>query len=86
MTAQERELCELTVPDLGMGDEPITLSMWLVDEDEQVVEGDRLVELLAGHATVDLPAPATGVLARHCVETDDPVHVGQRIALITPES
>ena len=73
---------ELILPDLGLGDRPITVSMWLVDRGSQVVEGDPLVELLAGEATVDLPSPATGILVRKLVAEDDLVRVGQRLALI----
>jgi len=72
----------LILPDLGLGDRPISVSMWLVDRGVQVFEGDPLVELLAGEATVDLPSPATGVLVKKLATEDDVVRVGQRLAVI----
>jgi len=72
----------LILPDLGLGDRPITVSMWLVDRGGQVFEGDPLVELLAGEATVDLPSPATGILVKKLVAEDDLVRVGQRLGVI----
>ncbi|MBY0586345.1 lipoyl domain-containing protein [bacterium] len=64
----------ITVPDLGIpADEPIQISCWLVRRGEAVVTGDRLVELLIGEITFDIPAPATGKLA------DIRVHVDQAV-------
>ena len=75
----------LTLPDLGMGEIPITVSLWLVEPGERVIEGDRVVEILAGAATVDLSAPTSGVLAEVLVDEDEPVTVGQTLGYITPE-
>ena len=38
-------------------------SSWLVEPGSAVVEGDRLLEVLAGCVTVDLPAPASGIVS-----------------------
>ncbi len=71
----------LHVPDLGeVG--PIRLSLWLVEEGENVEAGDRVAELLAGPATYDLPAPAAGRLIRCLIDEDQEVHSGQLIGLI----
>ena len=75
----------LTLPELGMGEIPITVSLWLVEPGERVIEGDRVVEILAGAATVDLPAPTTGVLAEVLVDEDEPVTVGQTLRYIELE-
>ncbi|MCH8923955.1 MAG: biotin/lipoyl-binding protein [Planctomycetes bacterium] len=75
----------LTLPDLDMGEIPITVSLWLVEPGERVIEGDRVVEILAGAATVDLPAPTSGVLVEVLVDEDDRVKVGQTLGYITPE-
>ena len=72
----------LTLPDLGLGDQPIVLSMWFVKEGANVAEGDLIVEVLAGVATVDLPAPADGILSRKLVAEGDTLAVGQRLAVI----
>lgn len=73
---------DLILPDLGLGDRPIKVSMWLVKRGSRVVEGDQVLELLAGEAAIDLPAPASGVLVQRLVAADDPVRVGQRLAVI----
>ena len=70
----------LVVPDLGMGRVPLSVSVWLVAEGQPVVTGDRVVELVCGGATVDLEAPVTGRLVRHCAEEDEPVTAGMRLA------
>jgi pyruvate/2-oxoglutarate dehydrogenase complex dihydrolipoamide acyltransferase (E2) component len=75
-------LHNLVLPDLGIGDQPITVSLWLVERGSRVAAGDPLVEVLAGAATVDLPAPADGLLAETLVEENDRLAVGQRLAVI----
>jgi pyruvate dehydrogenase E2 component (dihydrolipoamide acetyltransferase) len=67
---------ELILPELGVPG-PVRLSVWLVEDGSEVTEGDRLVELLAGNATVDLPAPASGVLRQKVVGEDEAVISGQ---------
>lgn len=74
----------LVVPDLGMGGARMTVSVWLVRRGAEVTEGDRLVEILVGAATVDLPAPTSGRLARKLVEEDDEVRVGEVLGIVEP--
>lgn len=74
----------VVVPDLGIQDVPVVVSLWLVANGGRVEEGDRLVELLAGGATIDLEAPVAGRLVRQRVEEDDPVAVGDVIGDIQP--
>ncbi|MEX2558848.1 MAG: biotin/lipoyl-containing protein [Pirellulales bacterium] len=76
---------ELSMPDLGLDDRPITVSLWLVDVGDEVVCGDRLVELSADGVTVDLPAPASGLLVETLVGEDEPLTVGQVLAVIESE-
>lgn len=73
---------DLILPDLGMDDEPILLSLWLVRRGSRVSAGEPLVEVLAGPATVDLPAPADGLLAATLVEEGETLRVGQRLAVV----
>lgn len=75
----------LTLPDLGLAGRPVKASLWLVRRGTRVVEGDALLEVLAGEATVDLPAPASGVLVRKLVEENDTLEVGQRLAIVDAE-
>lgn len=70
----------LTLPDLGI--EPVTASLWLVEVGSQVSPGDRILEVLAGCAAVDLPAPVEGVLVETLVEEDDALVTGQVLGII----
>jgi pyruvate/2-oxoglutarate dehydrogenase complex dihydrolipoamide acyltransferase (E2) component len=73
---------ELCLPELDLDDQPITLSAWLVPRGARVTAGERVAEVLAGPATVDLPSPVEGVLVRRLVDEDDPISVGQPLAVI----
>jgi pyruvate/2-oxoglutarate dehydrogenase complex dihydrolipoamide acyltransferase (E2) component len=65
------------LPDLGTGPGvPIVVSHWYASKGEHVWEGDRLVEVLVGPATFDVPAPATGRLAGIRQREDDEVAPG----------
>jgi 2-oxoglutarate dehydrogenase E2 component (dihydrolipoamide succinyltransferase) len=73
---------ELRLPDLGLGDIPVLVSLWLVDLGAEVIEGDRLLEVVAGSVTVDLPAPASGTLVEVLVDEDEPLRAGQLLAVV----
>jgi len=73
---------ELTLPELGMGDTPIRTSLWLVEPGRRVTQGDRLIEIIAGGATIDLPSPINGRLVELLVDEDEPLVVGQKLAVI----
>ncbi len=77
-TREHRDLVPLVAPDLGVA--AVAVSLWLVAEGTEVVEGDRVVELVAGGATVDLGAPVSGRLVRQLVDEDAPVAVGAILA------
>lgn len=71
----------LIVPDLGQPTSPVAVSSWFVTEGDTVVEGDRVVELVAGGATLDLEAPVTGRLVRQCIDEDGEVSPGDVLAV-----
>jgi pyruvate dehydrogenase E2 component (dihydrolipoamide acetyltransferase) len=75
----------LVLPDLGLEDQPLTISLWLVEIGAEVAAGDRLVELTADSVTVDLPAPASGVLIETLAVEDEEVQIGQILAVIEGE-
>ena len=71
------------LPELGTGpDEPIVVSHWYAGPGEEVWEGDRLVEVLVGPATFDVPAPTTGRLAEIRGHEDDQVRPGTVLGLV----
>lgn len=79
-------MAEVILPDLGTGPEtPIVVSYWFTARGKNVWEGERLVEMLAGPATFDLPAPVTGRLVEIIAREDDRVFPGAvlgRIAIL----
>ena len=73
---------DLVLPDLGLGAQEIIVSLWLVRAGSEVSLGDRLIEVLADGVTVDLPAPANGVLVEMLVAEEQPISVGQTLGII----
>lgn len=78
MNLHEPARVTLVAPDLGVA--RVSLSLWLVAEGSEVVEGDRVVELVAGGVTVDLGAPVSGRLVAQRVDEDTAVAPGDVLA------
>ena len=78
-------MVELCLPDLDLAGTPATATAWHAKVGQRVVEGDRLIEIVAGDVTVDLSAPASGTLVERCVRIDDHLTTGQVLARIQPE-
>lgn len=72
------ERVRLVAPDLGVA--RVALSLWLVEEGSEVLEGDRVVELVAGGVTVDLGAPVSGRLVTQRLDEDATVAPGDVLA------
>jgi len=70
----------LAVPECGVMGVPVRVSLWLVREGADVMAGDRVVELLAGGAIIDLESPVAGRLVAQFVDEDDVVTPGTVIA------
>lgn len=70
----------IVMPALGVM--PIELSAWFAEPGDSVYEGDRIVEVCAGAATFDVPAPATGRLASRLAEPRDALEPGQVLGFI----
>ena len=78
------ERWELRMPDLGLESMRSVVSVWLVELGAEVVEGDRLLQVVAGEASIDLPAPASGRMVEQCVVEYDEVRTGQLLGVIEP--
>ena len=76
---------ELRLPDFDLPGVLVMASAWHASVGQRVVEGDRLIEVVAGDVAVDLSAPASGVLVQQCIKTDDRLEVGQVLARIRIE-
>ena len=68
------------MPECGLVGMPLRVSLWLVPEGADVLEGDRVVELIAGGAIIDLESPVSGRLVTQLAEEDEIVTPGAVIA------
>ncbi|HVR18395.1 MAG TPA: 2-oxoglutarate dehydrogenase complex dihydrolipoyllysine-residue succinyltransferase [Polyangiaceae bacterium] len=73
---------ELKVPSVGESITDVQIGEWLKSEGSRVERDDTLVKIETDKATLDLPAPATGVLRRILVKAGQPAAVGDVIAII----
>ncbi|HSK87081.1 MAG TPA: dihydrolipoamide acetyltransferase family protein [Anaerolineales bacterium] len=77
---------EVVMPALGMAQETGTLIQWLKAAGDQVTKGEPLMEVETDKATVEIEAPASGILVSVTAQAGDVIPVGQRIALILAPS
>ena len=76
---------DVIMPALGMAQETGTLLRWLKAAGERVAKGEPLMEIETDKATVEIEAPAAGVLANITAKPGDVVPVGTSIAqLLAP--
>ena len=69
-----------TLPDLGEGLEEAIVSAWLVAEGDTVSLNQPFVEIETAKATVEVPAPFAGRVARLHVESGETLAVGAPLA------
>jgi pyruvate dehydrogenase E2 component (dihydrolipoamide acetyltransferase) len=73
---------EFRLPDVGEGIATAEIVAWLVAEGDAVAEHQDLVEIQTDKATVVIPSPATGVVARLSGDVGDTIDVGAILAVI----
>src|SRR5690349_9444712 len=73
---------DVILPALGMSQDTGKIIQWLKAEGDQVAKGEPLVEIETDKATVEIEAPASGVLARVSAAAGEDIPVGQVIAAI----
>ncbi len=73
---------EFRLPDVGEGIATAEIIAWQVAEGDHVREHQDLVEIQTDKATVVIPCPATGVVARLCAAAGDTIDVGAVLAVI----
>ena len=72
------------MPALGMTQEKGRLLRWLVEPGAAVNKGDPLMEVETDKVTVEIEAPASGILAHVTAAAGDEIPVSQVIATIVP--
>ena len=73
---------DVIMPALGMAQETGTLIQWLKKSGDAITKGEPLMEIETDKATVEIEAPASGILLSITAQAGDVIPVGQRIALI----
>lgn len=76
---------ELIMPVLGMNQDTGTLVRWLCQEGDRVQKGDAVMEIATDKITVEIEAPAAGVLSQIRAQEGEEIPVGQTVALIVAE-
>jgi pyruvate dehydrogenase E2 component (dihydrolipoamide acetyltransferase) len=76
---------EFRLPDLGEGLTEGEVARWLVEVGQEIVEDDPLVEVQTDKATVEIPSPASGTVARILVPEGEVVAVGTVLVVIGEE-
>src|ERR1700690_2467824 len=73
---------DVIMPALGMAQETGVLVNWLKQDGESVAKGEPLMEIETDKVTVEIEAPASGILGGVLARAGDVVPVGQTIAWI----
>jgi pyruvate dehydrogenase E2 component (dihydrolipoamide acetyltransferase) len=73
---------EVVMPAMEMDQESATLLRWLKPEGSVVAEGEPLMEIETDKVTVEIEAPASGILESFSAAPGDVVPVGAVVALI----
>jgi multifunctional 2-oxoglutarate metabolism enzyme len=77
------ETVQLFMPEMGESVTEGTVLEWHKQEGEAVEEGDTLVEVSTDKVDAEVPAPASGTLAKILKREDETVQVGEALAEIT---
>jgi multifunctional 2-oxoglutarate metabolism enzyme len=80
----EATLVEIQMPQMGESVTEGTILEWHVSEGDSVEEGDTVVEVSTDKVDAEVPAPASGVVAKILAGEDETVQVGQALAQIDP--
>jgi pyruvate dehydrogenase E2 component (dihydrolipoyllysine-residue acetyltransferase) len=73
---------EFRLPDIGEGVHEGEIVRWIISEGGAVAEDDPVVEVMTDKATVEIPSPGTGTIARHMVTEGEVAKVGDVLFVI----
>ncbi|HXM54142.1 MAG TPA: lipoyl domain-containing protein, partial [Candidatus Dormibacteraeota bacterium] len=73
---------DVIMPALGMNQDTGRVVAWLKAEGDVVARGEPIMEIETDKATVEVEAPADGVLSAISARPGDEVPVGQRVAVV----
>jgi 2-oxoglutarate dehydrogenase E2 component (dihydrolipoamide succinyltransferase) len=73
---------ELKIPELGESIQEVQIGRWLKHEGDRVEENEDVVQLETDKASMELPAPITGVVVKIIKNEGESVAIGEAIAVI----
>lgn len=77
---------EVELPEVeGNNGDAATVSFWYVEEDEEVEEGEDIVEMITEKTTFNVTAPVSGRLVEILAQEGDVVKVGDIMAILEAE-
>ncbi len=78
------EVINVEVPTVGESISEVQIGQWFKQEGDWIAEGEDLVEIETEKASVQIPAPASGIIQRILKESEAFATVGEVIASIQP--
>src|ERR671935_2930077 len=75
----------VTMPQLGESVHEGTISKWLVQPGDRVVEFEPMLEVDTDKVNAEVPSPVTGVLKEILAQEGDTVQAGSEIAVVELE-
>src|SRR2546430_15107754 len=79
----EATLVEIQMPQMGESVTEGTVLEWHVSEGDAVEEGQTVVEVSTDKVDAEVPAPASGTIAKILVGPDETIEVGKPLAEMT---
>src|SRR3954451_7566102 len=79
-----KQTVQLVMPEMGESVTEGTVLEWHVSEGDSVEEGQTMVEVSTDKVDAEVPAPASGTVAKIMVDADEEVGVGKPLAEIDP--
>lgn len=73
------------LPKFGLTMEEASISKWSVDVGQEITKGQILAIIESEKVEMELPSPASGIVAKHLVEPGATVAVGEDVAIIAAD-
>ncbi len=76
----------IKLPKFGLTMEEATINEWLVGVGERVDQGAVIATIESEKVEIELPSPASGILAQHLVAAGQTVAVGSQLAVLVADA
>jgi 2-oxoglutarate dehydrogenase E2 component (dihydrolipoamide succinyltransferase) len=76
------DMIDVPIPQIGESITHVFVSRWIAQPGQAVKEGDGILELDSDKASMEVPAPVSGVLAETLAEEGDEIEIGAVVARI----